>query len=1516
MIDLWLALIVVGTIFILIVLLFTVERTIRALDSEEVSVIGAVWTTLFAVVSLAVFIPATLVQGSLSVGTSLISNYRVVLIFSGLVVTSTVATSYSINAFQLIDSLYTPLFAPLYIQVIVPIINIIRLTLDIVTCWLSFVLVLFNEVVTELRKIIFKCTRTDSQLVATTAKRFIEAVLQSTFNFFGTAFGEPLHFRQPVIELGQVASALANPYVCACNDLEFVYDIFNQSVNSINLADGIDNVSAVIYYIAKPMVQLSQGIFFSLPNAPFQCSGSPSEIILCEISRPPKLTQAANNTCLAIENLSEWIMYDVVKAIVTSFFDIVDEDAIPNVSGFVAGPLCSIIDVAELSVDLFTHFDLVFDSSVYYLRYVNVSQPIRKLIPVGKAINSLFRSFNTDVTDEIGCAFESLTNATIFVSELIIRSIHLLTTDPAGIPTFLQNYPYSDIRKNWNQFFVCFVTAIADLFGNDDSVELVLQYGFNTTDQFSYAFYDAFVHVEQIFDSFNSFTAYTINVFSPNIKSAQAYGLVFTITLNNFLRAIDDGNCVQLPLNYGWGVPGILYGTGFFCCLGNIAQAYSQLALGLQVIVFDIYADFIGIIGSYPAYTVERLFTDVIDTLDDKLIPVILAASESNTCLISSLFSEICCPVYGDPCTRAERVSIPVAELIGVINEPVVLVTDLIRLILGLGKTAITNPSDLFEEVFCNTTKLGYDASVGVIAKIVKGFIRFGACFANEGLNDVAETIQEIFIDDSGIKQIICSIAEVIINLISLLYYLFSGNISQFAIQLISLIPGLGSAVNTAARVVCYVQRLPQWIGDCFSNNQISICLGTFCFDVPNIIAVVNCIGNIPSLDNSPCNSVTVIPEKKRKLDNRNLEELMGEQISKLLETSHLNDTTSPCYHLANFIYNSTDEEPFMLLKTAMRYEYRRCIVTVGLSDYFNILVQDELVQRDYLYDIVSFTNGTVFIFQQVSPIVIWFTMNHIKHKYNITWDEYKQENSIKNGSISERIGDAINRIFEQDIQDWKNSDSIFAFLVAKIMKFAKLIGYDAWFGDKGLFSLSKRTYQELSKRDPKAYIDFLQKVNVDKGLVRFLNQSFYRLENFTRNAKRNWNEFARPKTTRTLKNRMTFYLLAKNITNTINVAFMKSAPEIKRNNQWWDDTVLPHIIPEDMLVNRQSIIPCIGTKCLNCSILENVLNKLARNIEICIDDMKEQSYDVDKIYIKDPQHKFIKPSWSLVSDFPAQTYINPDSKNLGIYVFKIINYIPKALGFDLFQLANVMGTFFDYNNRTDTKSVTYWMYFLSECNFERDLQCRKGPVGFGLYYSLLVMGVLYVILTVSVALIFGNNLFILTGIWLTFPFITLFGAYFWNPRCFPAPPDCVYDDIYAAFKYFEYPCIDWNGVFPNITTSTCPTESVGYLRPFTNCYNDYYGFGDAGFRNIFYLFERYEPSINNYIRNSDSIIAETLRKIPVVYDNINFPWQGPGLPDEYRAFEGCYRASILSLSVPATLASKFYFFFNYALTL
>lgn len=1506
MLNLWLALVIIGVIFCIVVLLFAVRNTIRQLETGETDFLGAVWASIFSVAALLVFIPTTIIQSGLSVGTTLASNYKTVLALSTLIVVSTAATSYSIDAFQVVDAVYTPVFAPIYIQIIVPIINVARMFLDILTCWISFILTFFTTFLTELRKILFVCFRNDPQLIATSGKRLTEAILNSTLEFFGSAFAVPLPLRQIVIETGGLVNSIANPYICACEDLSFVYDIFNATINSINLADGVDNASAVIYNIAKPTVQFAQGLFFGLPN-PFQCSGSGPAYILCQISRPPKFNDAVNSTCLMVDALAEWLIYDVLKAVIFSFFDISDQNAIPDLSGLASGPLCAIVTAVEIPIDIIFHFDLVFNTNVFYLRYINVTNPIDALFPVGKAINNLFISFSTDVTDQIGCAFEYGVNTTLLISKLLVRIVHQLTTDPVHIPTFLQDYPYDPIRNSFNGFFICLVTSVADLFDAQNRVEDVLQYGFNATNQFSFAFYDAFTHVQQIFESFNDFVTYTIHVFAPNIMAAQAYALVWSVTFNNFFRGFDPNNCIAIPLNFGWGVPDLFFGTGFFCCVGNIFQAYIQIFLGLQVTFFGIYVDFIGLIGSVPSFTIENLFITLLDNLDNILLPVVTATSESNTCIISSLFADICCPSYGNPCSIDHRISIPVATLIGVINTPVIIVTELIRLILGLGKDAIVDPTQLFQDVFCNVTKLGYDASVGVIARIVQGFVLFGACFANEGLEGVANAIQTVFIDDSGIKSILCAIAEIIVKLISLLFYLFSGDINDFAIQLIALIPGLGSAVNTAARVVCYVEALPGYIGACFTNNESQQCILGSCFSIPNLANVINCIIHIPNLSNSPCNSVTVIPNKKRSSGELNLEELMDKQMQEILSIEHSNDTTSPCYDLALFMENNTNEDPLIFLKHAMRYEYRRCVTYVGISDYINVLAQDKIIPRDYLYDSISFINGTVRLVDQMSPIFIWFTMNHLKHKYNITWPEYKAYNNITNSTLSGRIGDAIYEVFSEDIQDWQNSTSVIAFVIGKVMKWVKILGYDVWFGDKGLYSIAKKTYVEISKRKPGVYIDFFNEIKMDPGLKNFLNKTMYKMEDLMNQTMHKWSEFARPKSHRVFKNRMAAYMIVKNITIAFNTALMKNKNIIKRNAEWWDETVLPNLL--DSGDRKRQFDPCIGGKCLNCSILQNTLQKWTSNVEVCIEDMRVLSYDINKIYIKDPDHKYVVPSVSLLNNYPAQQLISKNQSGIGIAIFKIINYIPNKLGLDLFQLANVIGTFFTTNNKTDINSVVYWLYFVSECDFERDLQCRSGPTGFGLYYSILFMGVIFITITLFVTIFFGTNMFILTFIWILFPAFVLFGAYFWNPRCFPAPPDCIYDDIYAAFKYFEYPCLHWNGFFPGITTEACPDASTNYMRPFTNCYNDYYGFGDAGFRNIFYLFERYEPSVNNWIRTSESIFAITLRNLPVVTDNINFPWTGPGLPPQFIAFEGCFRASILSMAVPAFLGGFFLFF-------
>jgi hypothetical protein len=361
MFNLVVALVIILVIFCIIVLLFTVNNTIIQLERGTTSFLNSVWASLFSVIALLVLIPTTLLQGGISVGSTLFTNYKTVIVLSTLIVGGSVTAAYSIKAFQVADSVYTPILAPLYIQVFVPIINIVRMFLDIIICWYNFAVTFFTQMATELRKIFFNCIRVDSQLIATRGRDLTISLLDSTLVFFGSAFTRPFPIRNIVLKIGGFVSALANPYVCACEDLSFVYDIFNQTINSENLADGLDNTSALIFNIAKPIVQFGKGLFFSLPSTPFQCNQSSPDYILCQISRPPKLNDAVVSACKAGQGFGEWIIYDIFKAVISSFFDIQDQDAIPDLSGVAYGPICAIITAVEIPIDIIFHFDLVLN---------------------------------------------------------------------------------------------------------------------------------------------------------------------------------------------------------------------------------------------------------------------------------------------------------------------------------------------------------------------------------------------------------------------------------------------------------------------------------------------------------------------------------------------------------------------------------------------------------------------------------------------------------------------------------------------------------------------------------------------------------------------------------------------------------------------------------------------------------------------------------------------------------------------------------------------------------------------------------------------------------------------------------------------------------------------------------------------------------------------------------------------------------------------------------------------------
>jgi hypothetical protein len=326
---------------------------------------------------------------------------------------------------------------------------------------------------------------------------------------------------------------------------------------------------------------------------------------------------------------------------------------------------------------------------------------------------------------------------------------------------------------------------------------------------------------------------------------------------------------------------------------------------------------------------------------------------------------------------------------------------------------------------------------------------------------------------------------------------------------------------------------------------------------------------------------------------------------------------------------------------------------------------------------------------------------------------------------------------------------------------------------------------------------------------------------------------------------------------------------------------------------------------CVNCTLLKNIIDDIVTMVCKCIAE-SQQGVSITEAYNHGKQKNIPLSKPHLFNGGADSTLMDETDKGFNLNTAALYLY-DKVLGTDLVTFATGLGSFFTNTNTSDTNSVYFWLFAGMTCDWETQLDCTEGASGFGLTYAIYYVIPFYCILTAITILIFTPTTQFTLYLWLSVPVTIMASAYLYSPMCFPAVPMCVADDIYHIFQNYGVECIGWGTIIPGMTSEVCPGKSQDYTRAFVECQKSPFYFKD-GFRNVFYLIEKFQPSVNTYLRTTESAALSWIRD--VLRQQISFPFP-PG--ETTKQFDSCNNitmmnmaAVILWLILAATIAALF----------
>ncbi len=490
------SLVAIGGAFLVFFLSLTRKGSLDSFFATTAS--GLVASTILLFVNAIAAAFAVLVAGISNV----FANGRYYLIGAFIGLTLVLLLPYSQPILRTVDTYATEIAIPVYQQVVLPLLNILRLVYQVVIPWWNLFSTLFRTFIAATISVLGECTE------VVDARAVVQNILTFVLSIFNLLTGILAQVEQNDLAIQPIYSALANvtdPFTpwfnCFCIELSFAWNAVVYYIHTENFQysggplgftfillpshDLYNFVFNLLRSIIRFAAELIIAAFNPGPYDPFgcgpedytcvnttSCGGDSNQFcgpfpipfcnsyVECQVRRQPVFNLAFDYLC---DFAYHWTgtLDDIILTFVRVFFANKQPDQVPRPFAVLAGIICGIGRFFQGLLDFFFKIDLVF-SPIRYTTYINVTVQFDAFRDSPAKLITLFDSFYVAELHYIGCGLGNAIYAVIGVLDFLLNFVIALSTFNINfIERFLAIYDYeSNIEQYAIQSVLCFQDAL------------------------------------------------------------------------------------------------------------------------------------------------------------------------------------------------------------------------------------------------------------------------------------------------------------------------------------------------------------------------------------------------------------------------------------------------------------------------------------------------------------------------------------------------------------------------------------------------------------------------------------------------------------------------------------------------------------------------------------------------------------------------------------------------------------------------------------------------------------------------------------------------------------------------------------------------------------------------------------------------------------------------------------------------------------------------------------------------
>jgi len=1454
----------------------------------------------------------------------LVSALPILILAGSAAFTAEMSVQYSASILSTYDRGNTKYFLPVYSDAIMPTANILRVYYDLGICWSNLISSRNRVLITETFDVMQECTEADWQLVSNRANVMATAPFKAIFNWTTSSFTEPFNFYIISQSTADFIASFEPMLNCACLDLSFAWNATIISLVDPKLHFAINNTGNAVIDVIKIPFAILLDVFkagFYTCNEP-----TPEQQIICLSKRPPDLTPLQLDLDNAIINFSDWID-NVLQVLWDQFFEFTGFQ-LPRVGPLWSRPICIVIDVVKNLLDFLFHIDLVFGPStppkVHYLQFIDIDLPFQHAYQFENALEAFFDAWEIDIAAQFGCVITKLTNATINTVEFGTRSFIIWTTNTSAIKPYLAAYDKQPIIDLLQEAGNCTANMFKDI---DVPLGQIANYSILAITTLTVMVVNLFDHID------NDFEDYITGQLSDEIDEFMLDLIGISVGIGNFFRQMSlpssPGSCpLKNPAD-----PNAAYPLQIdpFCCIGNGVESFIRIGLSLVWLAKNLTVGFL-------TQTVKYVF-DNIFRLDLTVIPEYDVFIDAVACIPAYFMPPTACPDnIGTLQDAARELFHALLNVTSVIFRGPNVIVKVVR--DGLDGNYVSIACDILVLGFYDQLPANILNILRRASQVGACITDSGA------IDTVGTFFWDLFGWDNStsIRNQFCGIIEEILTIIQFLWNFFLDPAQAIYNLIADLLDAVVTAVG--ARVTALVKRLQvifpaiaNILSDLFSDmfDCVLSCLSFHCSKSKCDFSNINLpnVGNIKRdlTDISYKNTMlSVFASEKNKRNAQSSRDTVYElrDIEEFFSgsTKYLDNERLYIPFFDNDKLICPEQYQMMQdtdLSSAVRHliavDYSHCLFSAAFARSIDILLlhldpsDAPIVNPKVLYNpfigvktVLNLTRGIASIFDYYS------TANE-----DTTWLEYCNMTYIDD-PLTRRVGLMIDMMLRLVTSRFVPMNPIKAF--RQLKQFVTGFISSLITSTNSLFNVIVDAGVALgsSNTTGKNIFKIARHVYNHNGW----NEMAESVSNTTQNYhKRIWDKIEEAKFTknqRIIQNRMALIRVLATIVEAAqraNLAVNKTVPVASTalhvlKRAWIPDedyepsflkaTFSPQSCADGCILSRD-FIPCVPghtQNCTACKLLTNIVDGYLNFITTCISRLENGIIvDMNQFLATtnlSTSNQLYTPTYvkSVMSDVEMRTsamttsnVTTPNSLN-SLIVNGVTNFLTFFWsGFENLPkwLITDVGGFISNTNTSDPEGLGFWVGYLALCRYENMTHCGGGPKGIGLPNALLTVFLLYVGFGVmSLILPWSASLYIVLVPITTVLFFGL--AYVTAPLCLmptpiPTLPDCLADDSLIFMNYFNKPCLPWETFLPGLTTTTCPTASQDYTRTFVNCEEAPYNFVD-GVRNIAFLSEWLDPSINEFLRTTTIPVFSWIYGIPYFQDRLTFDFGPTGVNDTW----------------------------------